>query len=111
LKIIQFRYGLDNLSYIVHGSRTAAVIDGGAVEEIVEYLRSKDLELRYVANTHSHPDHTMGTQELVEATGATLLGHEQLVERGVLDLDGTWTRGRSGWFPLPAIPWTRWSST
>jgi hydroxyacylglutathione hydrolase len=87
LKVIQFRYGLDNLSYVVHGSRTAAAIDGGALEEILGYLRSADLELRYLTNTHSHPDHTMGTQELLAATGATLLGHERLIERGVLDLD------------------------
>jgi hydroxyacylglutathione hydrolase len=87
LKVLQFRYGLDNLSYVVHASRAAAAIDGGAVEEILEYLKSEDLELRYVTNTHSHPDHTMGTQELQSATGATHLGYDELLKAEALDLD------------------------
>lgn len=86
MKVLQFRYGLDNLGYVVHTSRAAAAVDGGAVEEILEYLKSADLELRYVTNTHSHPDHTMGTQELLAASGATYLGYDELMERSVLDL-------------------------
>lgn len=86
MKIIQFRYGLDNLAYVVHGSRTAAAIDGGAVEEILGYLKSSDLDLKYAANTHSHPDHTMGTPELVEATRAEYLDFAALTGRGTLDL-------------------------
>lgn len=97
MKVLQFRYGLDNLSYLVQGSRTAAAIDGGAVEEIIGYLRSNDLKLRYAVNTHSHPDHTMGTQELLEASGAEFLGHDELIGRGMLELD----EGRVEVIPTP----------
>ena len=86
MRVLQFRYGLDNLSYLVHGSQKAAVIDGGAVEDLLEYLESNDLELLFVTNTHSHPDHTMGNQALLEATRAAHLDIETLIERRVLDL-------------------------
>ena len=86
MKVLQFRYGLDNLSYLVHGSRAAVVIDGGAVEEILAYLESGDLELGFVTNTHSHPDHTMGNQALLEATRADYLDFDALIDKPVLDL-------------------------
>lgn len=86
MKVLQFRYGLTNLSYLVHGSRPAAVIDGGAGEEILGYLKSNDLELKFVTNTHSHPDHTMGTPELVKMSRAEYLDFGALMKRPVLDL-------------------------
>ncbi len=70
LTIRQFRYSSDNLAYVIHGSSKAVVIDGGATEEILSYLKEKELALTYVTNTHEHPDHTPGNSRLLGETGA-----------------------------------------
>ena len=70
LSIRQFRYGADNLAYVLHTDRHALAIDGGAVEEILSFLTSRGLSLRYVTNTHDHPDHTPGNGFLLKKTGA-----------------------------------------
>jgi hypothetical protein len=38
LSIQQFRYSSDNLGYLVHGAKSAMAIDGGAVEDIHDYV-------------------------------------------------------------------------
>lgn len=65
MKTVQFRYGADNLGYLVHGKEYALVVDGGAVKEIRDYLFQNKLVLKYVTNTHSHGDHTCGNRELI----------------------------------------------
>ena len=55
MKIKQFRYSSDNnLAYLVYGDKTAMAIDGGAAEEILSFIETNDLTLKYVTNTHSH---------------------------------------------------------
>lgn len=88
LEIRQFGYASDNLGYLVHGSREALAIDGGAVNAIVAFLNERGLALRYAVNTHSHPDHTMGTRELVDRTGAEYLDNRTLRENGSVLLEG-----------------------
>ena len=68
--IRQFRYSSDNLSYLVYGDQSAIAIDGGAVEPIRAFIKANSLQLKYVTNTHKHPDHTAGTGDLVKLTGA-----------------------------------------
>ena len=41
-------------------SVTALAIDGGAVDEIMAFIREKDLTLATVTNTHGHGDHIAG---------------------------------------------------
>ena len=60
VKVKQFRYGADNLGYLVYEAQSAMAIDGGAVAEIIAFLGEHRLALKYVANTHDHPDHTCG---------------------------------------------------
>jgi len=91
-KIYQFRYAADNLGYLLADRRTAMAIDGGAVSEMVDTLKRLGLTLRFVVNTHDHADHTMGSRELAERTGAELLGHRQLLEMGTVMLDSTAVR-------------------
>jgi len=65
--------------YVVACNETkeAAVIDpGGDVDKILDYLKKKDLALKYIINTHGHIDHVAGNDRLREATGAMLLIHE-----------------------------------
>lgn len=88
MKVKQFRYGLDNFSYLIHGDRVAVAIDGGAVREIFSYLKTQDLTLTYITVTHSHPDHTAGSHELLNGSGATCLDTQALLEKKAIDLGG-----------------------
>ena len=65
--------------YIVSCGRTkeAAVIDpGGDETRILAALREAGLTLRWIVNTHCHPDHTCGNGPLKAATGAEIVLHE-----------------------------------
>lgn len=58
-------------------TKEAAVIDpGGDVKMILDELKLKGLDLKYIINTHGHIDHIGGNDELREATGAKLMIHE-----------------------------------
>jgi hydroxyacylglutathione hydrolase len=87
MNIYQFRYADDNLAYLVAADRTAMAIDGGAVADILAAVDRLGLALRYVVNTHDHPDHTVGSRQLAERADADLLDHRQLLEMGSLALD------------------------
>jgi hydroxyacylglutathione hydrolase len=89
LQIKQFRYAADNLGYLVYGRRKAMAIDGGAVSDILTFIENNQLELLYIANTHSHPDHTGGNDMLLAKTSASLLDSAVLTANGVVELEDT----------------------
>lgn len=69
--------------YIVACSRTGlgAVVDPGAetaeeLDGIVERVRALGLTVRTIINTHGHPDHFAGNDDLKSALGAEVLIHE-----------------------------------
>jgi hydroxyacylglutathione hydrolase len=88
MKVRQFRYSADNLGYIVYGNKKAMAVDGGAVDEMLAFIRSSKLELRFVTNTHMHPDHTTGNRELISKTGAGYMDIEKLIEDGAIEIEG-----------------------
>jgi hydroxyacylglutathione hydrolase len=61
-------------------------IDGGAVGEIMAVVIGEGLTLKWAANTHGHPDHTMGTAELVQKSGAKRLSGDELRQKGRIHL-------------------------
>ncbi|PID40782.1 MAG: hydroxyacylglutathione hydrolase [Proteobacteria bacterium] len=63
-------------------------IDGGHPEKILAFLETEGLTLMYVTNTHGHGDHTTGTRQLAEATGARHLDHHRFTDGRQLDLNG-----------------------
>lgn len=87
MEIKQFRYGADNFSYVVFGRGAALAIDGGAGERILEFVRRNRLGLKFVTNTHAHPDHTTGTRELAGRAGALYLDHRELSGKGRIELE------------------------
>lgn len=89
LKTVQFRYGSDNLGYLIRGKESAVAVDGGAVDEMIEYLNTEGLALKYITNTHSHNDHTCGNEELLAGTDAALLPVSGLPEMKHIDLEGS----------------------
>lgn len=88
LSTVQFRYGSDNLGYLVHGEKEAIAVDGGAADDICGFLERKRLRLLHVTNTHSHGDHTCGNRELILRTGAEPVPVESLPSKGFLELEG-----------------------
>lgn len=87
LAVRQFRAGFDNLSYLVYGRRQALAIDGVAADEILAFARERDLTLAFVANTHSHFDHTGGNGELARQPGARVLSFRDLAARGSMRVE------------------------
>ena len=70
-------------AYVVscENTKIAAVIDpGGDEETILAYCRQNDLQVKYIINTHGHPDHVCGNGPIKEATGAQILMHAADVE-------------------------------
>lgn len=66
-----------NIYVIEDGSdpHAIAIDPGGAVDEIIVFLRERRLRLTAIVNTHGHFDHVSGNLALREATGAPLLMH------------------------------------
>ncbi|MCK8827563.1 MBL fold metallo-hydrolase [Natroniella acetigena] len=74
---------LDVNCYIVADEETkeAVVIDPGAEgDRILEVVNTNDLQVKYVINTHGHSDHIGANLDIIEATDAELLIHQDDVE-------------------------------
>jgi len=82
-KIKQFRYSADNLGYLLYSDRSAIAVDGGAVDDTLAFLESNNLTLKYVTNTHSHGDHTVGNDRLLKKSGAVFVDYRGLINDGL----------------------------
>lgn len=88
LSVEQFLYGADNFSYLIFGKRYAVVVDGGAWQEILSFLKNNSLELTVVTNTHGHYDHTSGNYELLKSTKAQFLSSADYSDNSEIIVDG-----------------------
>ncbi len=86
MKVEQFRYSSDNFGYVVSSDGIAIAIDPGAVSNILSYLKSEGLKLVLTANTHMHPDHVTGTQDVIDASGSDYLDNATLRESPLIRL-------------------------
>ena len=80
MDIEQMKVGfMDVFCYLVAcpRSKEALVIDpAGNEDRVVERIREKNLDLRYIVNTHGHPDHICGNAKVKALTGAKIIMHE-----------------------------------
>ena len=63
----QIKIGFDNFSYIIYCSvsKKAAIVDPGFdASKALKYISSKNLELKYIINTHYHSDHSSESQRI-----------------------------------------------
>lgn len=68
--------------------KEAAVIDpGGGSEQIIDDLAKFDSNLKYIINTHGHPDHISQNAILSDMTNAQILIHEK--DASALNFDFT----------------------
>ena len=88
LNVEQFRYGSDNFAYIIRGKTQAMAIDGGAWQEILAFLETNNLILKFVTNTHQHYDHTPGNEQLLKKTKSKLLNSSILADNEKIIIDG-----------------------
>ncbi|MFC1484987.1 MBL fold metallo-hydrolase [bacterium] len=65
--------------YVCWGAnKIAAVIDpADDAVDILDFINSKGLTLKYIINTHGHADHMGANNELKDKTGAQILIHEK----------------------------------
>ncbi len=64
--------------YLVYdeNSKEGILIDpAGNVQQLLQLLKERGIALRYIVNTHGHPDHTCGNEQLRKATGALAVMH------------------------------------
>jgi glyoxylase-like metal-dependent hydrolase (beta-lactamase superfamily II) len=80
-KIEQFLVGkMDNFTYVIvdEKNRKSIIVDPSwDLEIIFEFLAKKNLEPLFVINTHSHFDHVLGNDQVVQKTGAKIIQHKK----------------------------------
>ncbi|NLK44887.1 MAG: MBL fold metallo-hydrolase [Tissierellia bacterium] len=84
MKLIRVQAGVYAVNcYIIYceEKREGIIVDpGGDVDDILEFVKENDLDIKYLVLTHGHGDHIGGLKGLKEALDAKIAIHEADVE-------------------------------
>ena len=66
----------DNFSYLLinEKNRSACVIDPSESKPIIDFVEKKNINLKFILNTHHHYDHVGGNNDLKKKYGAKIVG-------------------------------------
>ncbi len=67
-----------NFTYLVaeaEGGEGVVIDPSFGIEPVLTAIDELAVKVRYILNTHSHPDHVAGNQEVKERTGAKVVAH------------------------------------
>ena len=69
----------DNYSYLIidDSNNSACVVDPSEAEPIINFLKNKDIKLKYILNTHHHFDHIGGNKNLKKKFGSIVIGFKE----------------------------------
>jgi hydroxyacylglutathione hydrolase len=87
IHVHQFPCLSDNYGYLVrdHGTGLAAAIDTPDAEAVLKAVRETGWPLALIMNTHWHPDHAGGNAAVQAATGARIVGPQEVTRIAPLD--------------------------
>ena len=73
----------DNYSYLIidDSNNSACVVDPSETKPIINFLKNKNINLKYILNTHHHFDHIGGNKDLKKKYGSIVLGFKNDSER------------------------------
>jgi len=69
----------DNYSYLIidDNNNSACVVDPSESKPIINFLKNKNIKLKYILNTHHHFDHIGGNKDLKKKFGSTVVGFKK----------------------------------
>ena len=65
-KIIGLRVLNDNVIWLWKKNKSVVVIDPALSQPVIEFLKTNNLNLEAILQTHHHSDHIGGTKELIK---------------------------------------------
>tara|TARA_B100001741_G_scaffold171176_1_gene141341 strand:- start:2569 stop:3288 length:720 start_codon:yes stop_codon:yes gene_type:complete len=73
----------DNYSYLIidDSNNSACVVDPSETKPVINFLKNKNINLKYILNTHHHFDHIGGNKDLKKKYGSIVLGFKNDSER------------------------------
>ena len=73
----------DNYSYLIidESNQFACVVDPGEAAPIINFLKNKNIKLKFILNTHHHFDHIGGNKDLKRRFGSIVLGFKKDANR------------------------------
>ena len=87
LHVHQFACLSDNYGFLIRDQKTGLVgcIDTPDADAVLRELDRKGWRLSMILNTHWHPDHAGGNARIKEATGAEIVGPQEVTRIAPLD--------------------------
>ena len=73
----------DNYSYLIidETNNLACIVDPSEAGPVIDYLKNKNINLKYILNTHHHFDHVGGNNDLKKKYNSIVIGYKNDAHR------------------------------